>query len=59
MNKKKERRERILKKLLIQLEVGTKPLKINGKTTGEQVPLSETDKNRIQKEIETLQKRII
>jgi len=37
-----------------QLQVGTKPEKINGKTTGYQVPLTSNDKARIEKEITIL-----
>ena len=39
-----------------QLVRGTKPEKINGKTTSVQIPLTEGDKNRINKEIENLSK---
>jgi len=39
-----------------QLVRGTKPEKINGKTTSKMIPLTEGDKKRINKEIETLSK---
>ena len=34
----------------------TKPEKVNGKTTSKMIPLTEGDKKRINKEIETLSK---
>ncbi len=39
-----------------QLVRGTKPEKVNGKTTSKMIPLTEGDKKRINKEIETLSK---
>ena len=39
-----------------QLVRGTKPEKINGKTTSKMIPLTEGDKKRINKEIEILSK---
>ena len=39
-----------------QLKRGTKPEKVNGKTTSTMVPLTEGDKKRINKEIEILNK---
>lgn len=56
MIKVKERQQRALARLQQQLQVGTKPEKINGKTTGNQVPLTDKDKVRIEKEIESLSK---
>lgn len=56
MKKVEERQQRALARLQQQLQVGTKPEKINGKTTGNQVPLSSTDKARIEREITTLSK---
>jgi hypothetical protein len=56
MNKVKERRQRALAGLQQQLQGGTKPEKINGKTTGNQVHLTSTDKARIEREIEILSK---
>jgi len=43
-----------LARLQQQLQVGTKPEKINGRTTGNQVPLTSNDKARIEKEITIL-----
>jgi len=40
-----------------QLKRGTKPEKINGKTTKNMIPLSEVDKKRITTEIEILTKK--
>jgi hypothetical protein len=54
MNSKEQRQQSALARLQQQLQVGTKPEKINGKTTGNQVPLSSTDKARIEREITTL-----
>ena len=54
MNSKEQRQHSALARLQQQLQVGTKPEKINGKTTGNQVPLSSTDKARIEREITTL-----
>jgi len=39
-----------------QLVRGTKPEKVNGKTNTNMVPLTEGDKKRINKEIESLSK---
>jgi hypothetical protein len=54
MIKTNERQQRALARLQQQLQVGTKPEKINGKTTGNQVPLTSNDKARIEKEINIL-----
>jgi hypothetical protein len=54
MKKKEERQQNALERLQRQLQVGTKPEKINGRTTGKQVPLTDTDKVRIEKEITIL-----
>ena len=52
-----ERRRKNAKTVLEeQLVRGTKPEKINGKTTSKMIPLTEGDKKRINKEIETLSK---
>jgi hypothetical protein len=56
MTKVEDRQQRALARLQQQLQVGTKPEKINGKTTGNQVPLTSTDKARIEKEINILSK---
>jgi hypothetical protein len=45
--------------LKAQLASGKKPLKKEGKTTKEMVDLTETDKKRIEAELEILQKRIV
>lgn len=39
-----------------QLLRGTKPEKINGKTTSNMIPLTEKDKTRINREIESIDK---
>lgn len=54
MKLKEQRQMSALARLQQQLQVGTKPEKIDGKTTGNQVPLTSTDKARIEKEITTL-----
>ena len=54
MNNKEQRQQSALARLQQQLQVGTKPEKIDGKTTGKQVPLTDKDKVRIEREIETL-----
>lgn len=50
------RREGAKQRLEAQLKTGTKPEKINGKTTTNMVELSDDDKKRIKREIETLSK---
>lgn len=47
----KMRRQRVASMLTAQLERGTKPEKINGKTTSKMVSLSDADKTRINREI--------
>jgi len=54
MQSKIERQQTALVKLQQQLQVSTKPEKIDGKTTGNQVPLTDKDKVRIEKEIKVL-----
>ena len=54
MNNKEQRQQSALARLQQQLQVGTKPEKIEGKTTGNQVPLTDKDKVRIEREIESL-----
>jgi hypothetical protein len=54
MQSKTERQQYALVKLQQQLQVGTKPEKIDGSTTGKQVPLTDKDKVRIEKEITIL-----
>ncbi len=41
-----------------QLKKGTKPEKVNKKTTSKLIPLTEADKKRINNEIEILTKRV-
>jgi len=41
-----------------QLKRGTKPEKVEGKTTAKMIPLTEIDKKRINKEIEILNKKL-
>lgn len=48
------RRAGALQRLEAQLSHGNKPEKINGKTTSNMIPLTEGDKKRIAREIETL-----
>lgn len=54
MNNKEQRQQSALVRLQQQLQVGTKPEKIEGRTTGNQVPLTSTDKARIEREITNL-----
>jgi hypothetical protein len=54
MKKVEQRQMSALARLQQQLQVGTKPEKIEGKTTGNQVPLTSNDKSRIEKEITIL-----
>jgi hypothetical protein len=54
MQSKVERQQSALARLQQQLQVGTKPEKIGGSTTGKQVPLTDKDKVRIEKEITIL-----
>ena len=48
------RRESAKKYLEAQLAKGLKPEKVNGKTTNNNVPLTEGDKKRIAREIENI-----
>ena len=50
----KMRRESAKKMLEAQLKRGTKPEKINKKTTSNMVALTDADKKRIEKEIENI-----
>lgn len=54
MKLKEQRQQSALARLQQQLQVGTKPEKIEGRTTGNQVPLTSTDKARIEREITSL-----
>jgi hypothetical protein len=51
---KRIRRESAKKLLEAQLKRGTKPEKINGKTTSKMIPLTRDDINRIHGEIEAI-----
>ena len=53
------RRKNALERLQTQLEQGVKPVKVNGRTTNETTSLLESDKIRIQKQIEKLSQKII
>ncbi len=48
------RRESAKARLEAQLERGTKPEKIDGKTTSNMVALSDVDKKRIEREIDNI-----
>ena len=50
----KSRRAGALERLETQLKLGSKPEKINGKTTANLISLTDGDKKRITKEIESL-----
>ena len=54
--KVERRRKNAMGVLEEQLVRGTKPEKVNGKTTSKMVSLTDGDKTRIKKEIETLGK---
>jgi len=58
MNSAEKRKQNALIALQEQLSRGTKPLKNNGKTTGELVPLSDKDIKRIEREIATLNNKL-
>jgi len=52
------RRNSALQLLEAQLETGSKPEKIDGKTFNKRIPLTENDTKRINKEIENLKKKL-
>lgn len=52
------RRNSALQLLEEQLKNGTKPEKVEGKTTTTMIPLTENDKKRINKEIDNLKKKL-
>lgn len=52
------RRQSALSLLETQLKRGTKPEKVDGKTTTNMIPLSDGDKRRIQNEIENLKNKL-
>lgn len=54
---KKRRQRSVIEQREAQLKTGTKPEKVNGRTTNKQIPLTENDVKRIKKEIEVLGKR--
>lgn len=54
----KIRRQSALQLLEAQLKRGTKSEKVNGKTTNNMISLTDLDKKRINKDIETLKGRI-
>jgi hypothetical protein len=53
---KRVRRETAKKLLEAELTRGTKPEKVNGKTTTNMVPLTEKDKTRIKHDLEAINK---
>jgi hypothetical protein len=53
----RNRRQSAYKLLEEELQRGTKPEKINGKTTKNMISLTEKDRVRIQSEMDTLTKR--
>lgn len=54
---KRIRRISAIEQRQAQLKIGTKPEKVDGRTTNKQIPLTENDIKRIKKEIEVLEKR--
>ncbi len=52
--KHRARRENARKSLEKQLQHGSKPEKIDGKTTSNLIPLTDADKTRIKRELEIL-----
>jgi len=56
--KQRSRHQNALSRLEAQLTAGTKPEKLEGKTTSNTVSLTETDTKRIKREIETLTKSL-
>lgn len=52
------RRHSALELLTEQLKRGQKSEKVNGKTTNKMIPHTEKDKKRIEREIESLKKKI-
>lgn len=59
-NLKNRARRSALTLLESQLKSGTKPAKDeNGKTTSELIPLTDSNKNRIEREISILKSRIV
>lgn len=56
--KQRERQTRVLEILETTLKSGKRVEKIDGKTTGNKVPQTESDVKRIKKEIENLKKKL-
>jgi len=54
----RNRRTRAFQRLESQLNTGNKPEKIEGRTTSKQIPLNESDKKRISKELDILKNRL-
>lgn len=54
----KLRRQSALNLLETQLKRGTKPEKVDGKTTTNMIPLSDADRKRITNEIENLKSKL-
>jgi len=52
--KHRARRESAKNLLTAQLKRGTKPEKISGRTTDNMIPLTDSDRNRINRELDTL-----
>lgn len=52
--KHRSRRERTKNLLMEQLKRGTKPEKVNGRTTDNIIALTDSDRNRINRELEKL-----
>ncbi len=55
--KRTERREHVLVRLNAQLKSGKKPEKVNKKSTGKIIELTDKDKTRINSEIKALKNR--
>jgi hypothetical protein len=58
-NPKNNQRLSALTSLEKQLVAGTKPAKVEGRTTRDLVPLTDSDRDRITKEIGILKSRIV
>jgi hypothetical protein len=55
---KRKRQSSALNLLEAQLKTGTKPEKVEGRTTNKQISHNESDTKRIKKEIEVLKKKV-
>jgi hypothetical protein len=58
-SKQRRRKVSAFNRLEAQLKTGSKPEKVDGRTTTNNIQLSESDKNRMKKELETLQKSVM